>query len=583
MSLGKPHWGRCLNEIMSRRLAVYAVLTVVVGLINFPLFGGDFVSDDEVLIKENRYITETQRIGSYLSQEDGIVDPEDKTTFHTGYYRPLLNITYHLDYRLWGMQAAGFRATNVLLHLLTCLVLYEGLRRCFGFKEGAFWAVLLFAVHPAQTEAVAIIVSRNNLLVTFFSLVSFFSYVVWWKKRLPLALAVSLLSFALSLFSKEFALVQVPLLFLYHRFLGHEKAAARREIISYLPFAVIVLIYVALRQTVVGSYWQIPPDLFKRLLFVPYLILYNFKIVFFPYELHSFYVRYPASVSAPEVLFPFLFLIILSLLLFFKRKKRLLLFGVVSFLVGLVPVLNLVSKNSVSLIAMRWLYFPLSYLALALAALLEFTGEDKRLVVKRSIISLIALFFAFLSYTLNAYLWKDQKTFLKQEAEHFRNCLYVGDYAEILLKGKKYGEAEAYFSQALACPIVWSRLYINYGALLIETGRGSEALNILESAKDRPMINKERVSWHNNLGAACLLLKRYDCAREHFLAGLSLDRGNKIIHRNMAYLMSQMGDKEGALRHLSIAEGNQTAEITGVKAAHGGGSPGRRGGWQSLR
>ena len=117
------------------------------------------------------------------AQEDGIADERDRGVYHTGYYRPLMNFTYFIDYRLWGMKAAGFRITNWFFHLLTCLILYELMGLLTRRDVWPLLGALLFAVHPVQTEAVSMIVSRNNIFATCFTLVALFGYIRWWQKK----------------------------------------------------------------------------------------------------------------------------------------------------------------------------------------------------------------------------------------------------------------------------------------------------------------------------------------------------------------------------------------------------------------
>ncbi len=330
---------------MRSRLAHYIIIAILVIIAYLPIFTGDFVFDDQTLVRDNPYITRLQSISSYLSQEDGIVDELDKGLFHTGYYRPLVNVTYFMDYKIWGMKAYGFRMTNLLLHLMACFLLYELLLQLTGHRLEVFWAVLLFAVHPIHTETVSIIVSRNNILATIFILASFYSYLAWWEKGTPSALAVSLLTLAGAVFSKEFGLMALPLLFLYQRLLADEKNL-RREMESYVPYLIILMFYFVLRKTVVSTPFNIPDDVLTRLAYIPYLITYNLKLIFLPYNLHSFSIGYPGSLLAPTVIVSFFVVLFLAVFLYALRKESLVVFSTVAFFVTLLPVFNIIDKAS---------------------------------------------------------------------------------------------------------------------------------------------------------------------------------------------------------------------------------------------
>jgi len=541
------------RSLRRSRLAHYIFIAILVVIAYLPIFTGDFVFDDQTLIRDNTYITRLQSVSSYLSQEDGIVDKRDKGLLHTGYYRPLLNITYFMDYKIWGMKAYGFRITNLILHILVCFLLYELLLRLTGRQLDSFCAVLLFAVHPVHTETVSIIVSRNNILVTIFILISLYSYITWWKNGAPFALAVSLLAFAGAVFSKEFGLMALPIFFLYQRLLAEEKNL-RKEMESYIPYLIILMFYFIMRKTVVSAPFSIPDDMLTRLGYIPYLITYNLKLIFFPHNLHSFSVGYPGSLLSPTVMGSFFIVIFIAFCLYALRNESLVVFSTGAFFLTLLPVLNVIAKASVSLVAMRWLYLPMSFLALGFVWMSAKFCNVRRKRAIQIVFVAVAFYFTVGSYTLNAYLWHDQETFLKQEVRHFANEAYLGDYAEMMFKKKQYQEAELFFQRSLKKPPILASNLINYGALLIETGRPQEALNILLEARSLIMDHKERMHWNNNMGGALTLIGDYDRAHEYFGNALALDPQDVLVNRNLAYLLFREGRTEEANQCLKISE-----------------------------
>ena len=40
------------------------------------------------------------------------------------YYRPVVLLTYIIDYKLWRLNAGGYRFTNILIHCLNSLLIY---------------------------------------------------------------------------------------------------------------------------------------------------------------------------------------------------------------------------------------------------------------------------------------------------------------------------------------------------------------------------------------------------------------------------------------------------------------------------
>ena len=100
-------------------------------------------------------------------------------------FRPVVNISYALDRRLWGYQPFGYHLTSVLLHAANAVLLFLFLLRALRDSDAASgaaggrasresWAAFagaaLFAVHPIQSESAGYISSRSELLCGLFLL-----------------------------------------------------------------------------------------------------------------------------------------------------------------------------------------------------------------------------------------------------------------------------------------------------------------------------------------------------------------------------------------------------------------------------
>lgn len=535
------------------RWALLAVICMLTISAYAPTLTGSFLLDDNGLIKNNPYIKKWHALGSYLLQEDGVTDPGDEAPYHTGYYRPLINITYTLDYHLFGMAPSGFRATNLCLHLVVVGLLFCLLERLIGDRYAALYATLFFALHPAGTEAVAWVSSRNNLLVTLFSLLAFHLHLRHAEnpRRLyPFAAAGCLV---LALLSKEFALMMVPILWIYDRVGKRESDTIKEMGIRFGPLALATAGYLLLRQSAIGT-WpgsESGPGLWERLTFLPFVAGFNLRLVLLPWELHSFIVGYPPSFFHWQSLACIGTLSACGMLLWRFRGKPLLTFSFLAFFLALFPVLQVIPTSAVTVASLRWLYFPMAFAAVGAAE-----GLKGRLSCPRGRGLLLGVVMTLLAYggvytfILNATLWYDEETFFRQEVLRFGNLYYAGGLAEQLLDKKAYSESEKQFKAALAAYPKVARIRINYAALLLETNRPTAALDQLVQAAALPMTRKERAEWHANRGMARFLMKQSDLAVAELEEALRHDTSNPRIWSNLGVAHAAAGRKEEALRVL---------------------------------
>lgn len=97
--------------------------------------------------------------------------------------RPLLKFSYLLNW-LMGSATWPFHLTNLFIHLANTLLVWQIAHRYIlqqwqreALFSVPFFAALLFALHPVQTEAVSYISGRSASLMTFFYLAALLAYV----------------------------------------------------------------------------------------------------------------------------------------------------------------------------------------------------------------------------------------------------------------------------------------------------------------------------------------------------------------------------------------------------------------------
>ncbi|OGR09443.1 MAG: hypothetical protein A2341_18175 [Deltaproteobacteria bacterium RIFOXYB12_FULL_58_9] len=168
-------------------------------------------------------------------------------------FRPLTNLSYFLEYRLWGLDAAGYHATNIALHAANSVLVYRLFCRLDGCRteqRSHFAAVvaLVFAAHPMATSAVGYISARSELLAAFFVLASLIAFCSGWERQSKGLVALGWVLWAFALFTKESGAV-VPLLLLSFNRCGLLPGSGSRRLRSfYFPAGLLVTTGFVLRM-----------------------------------------------------------------------------------------------------------------------------------------------------------------------------------------------------------------------------------------------------------------------------------------------------------------------------------------------
>ena len=79
-------------------------------------------------------------------------------------YRPFVSVTFGVDYALWGLNATGFHATNLGIHLIGVLGVWFLLTRLGLRNWSAMAGAALFALHPLVVASVPVIARRDSLV-----------------------------------------------------------------------------------------------------------------------------------------------------------------------------------------------------------------------------------------------------------------------------------------------------------------------------------------------------------------------------------------------------------------------------------
>ena len=219
-----------ISQIISRiyghrrfSLVASCIIAVAVLIAYSNTFTAAFQFDDEAHIRENPAVK-------------AVTWENVKTLLRTT--RPVTDLSLMFNYAVSGLDVAGWHVFNTGFHIANAVLVYffvlatlllPVFRGKYDQKARgmALFTALLFAVHPVQTESVTYIISRSELLATFFFLIAFLVFLRNRGSGGILFLAGMFCTALLSMGSKEWAVVLPAMLVLYdYLFLAEQKAVA---------------------------------------------------------------------------------------------------------------------------------------------------------------------------------------------------------------------------------------------------------------------------------------------------------------------------------------------------------------------
>lgn len=185
--------------------------------------------------------------------------------------------------KLFGLEMVGLRIGNLLLHAATVVALFFFLSNLFrhvltnktGAVHGAtlslnwiaFFAALLFALHPVAVYGAAYLVQRSIVMATLFAILALYAYMRGLTEERPRWLWGSVGLYYLAVFSKEHV-VMLPAVMLVLTLLLVKPSAAlfKRLWVVYAVCALIALFVVFQKLGLLGSVYEIAaPEMLEKI------------------------------------------------------------------------------------------------------------------------------------------------------------------------------------------------------------------------------------------------------------------------------------------------------------------------------
>lgn len=205
-----------------RRMRLGALLALVVTAVFLSGIGGVFLFDDRLAIVQNAGLR------SLWPPGPAAFPSVDCTAAN----RPLLAYSLAVNYAISGLRPWSYHLANILIHALSTLLLFGLLRRTlerpplattFGSRADglAFAIALFFGLHPLQTESVTYVMGRAESLMGLFFLLALYAAARSLEQPRPRRWqALSVAACLLALGAKEAAATAPLLIVLYELTFG---------------------------------------------------------------------------------------------------------------------------------------------------------------------------------------------------------------------------------------------------------------------------------------------------------------------------------------------------------------------------
>jgi tetratricopeptide (TPR) repeat protein len=571
-------------------------LALSIGLLYGRAIDAPFIFDDSAAITENVSILSLwPLIGTKEHRGPLNPDPELPTSA-----RPLVNLSFALNYYFGGLQPVGYHIFNVIVHFFSAMLLWAIIRRTlrltfFGgrFEQSAGWvalvAALLWALHPLQTETVIYSTQRTELMMAFFYLATLYCSLRYWTDFLPqLAvgkeehtqltaachshrvtwLTLAVLSCLCGMASKE-VMVSAPLMvLLFERtfIAGSLEKAIRRSWPLYIGLAATWLLLLGLtlatpRGASAGFGLGVPA--FAWWLTQTKVFLMYLKLIVYPSPLLIHYQSPYLTLFAEAWMYvvPVVLLAVVTLVLLWRNSPVGYLLTFVFAILSPTFVIPIVTEMA----AERRMYLPLAailvLLVLGIYRLAEilsrklsqgpkllFGFRPPGVLTALPALSLALVFGVVSANRLSAYydeagLWRDV---LRRQPDNYMAHDNLGYF---LHNAGRIPDAVDEFRAALSIRQDYASAQSHLGMALAKIGHSTEAIEILQNV----LRKSNDADAHNNLGHALMNAGRLPEAVEEFTAALALNPNYPAALNNLGVTLSQTGHLPEAIEQLQHA------------------------------
>ena len=481
-----------------------------------------------------------------LASLDVLRPPADGSTT-TG--RPLVNLTFALNYALSGENVWSYHALNLALHAGAALLLLGLLRRAMA-PAPAFLAAALWALHPLQTESVVCIAQRTEILCGFLFLLTLYAFArasapAFHRSRW---LAVSIAACLLGMATKEVMVTAPLIVFLYDRtFVAGAFAAAWRARRGYylalaatwLLLALLVAQSAGARGASAGFGLGVTP--WTYLLRQSEALVLYLRLSLWPHPLVLDYGTAIAGSLAEAWWQSLLVLALLAATIWALVRRPILGFAGAWFFLILAPSSSFVPLVTQTMAEHR-MYLPLAAVVVLLAVALHsrFGARAAAFLAVAALACFAATVARNRDYRDAVTIWTDTAAKLPQNPRAHHNLALALHHAG------RAAEAHERFARAVALDPGYVTAHYNWAVALLGDGRVSEAAAQFAATL---RLAPDHLDAHRQLARLAAQSGRSAEIETHLAAILRLVPDDLAAHRQLGLLLARSERLAPAAEH----------------------------------
>jgi len=536
-------------NLQNRILLIYLALVAITLAVFLQVSQHDFIClDDPVYVTSNNDI------------QSGITPKGVLWAFYTDHaklWHPLTWISLMLDHQLYGLNTGGYHVTNLILHILSTLLLFELLKRMTGAVWRSAFVAALFAIHPLHVETVSWVTKRKDVLSGFFWMLTLFLYVYYTEKPAIQRYLLVLLCYACAVMSKPMVVtLPVIMILLDYWPLSRLRIGIKNKKGSLIlwqlkektPFFILSMVSVFsvfYIHRVRGNPLEVGPPFASRLANAFFSFMAYLHKTFWPRDLSFFY---PFSDQIPlwQVLGSAGMIVVISFAILMAMKRLPFLFvGWAWYAITIAPVIGIIF-NSDRTMSDNYTYLPSIgiFILTAWSVPLLFPRQGWRQKILATAGMLLIAVLALMAWKQCGY-WKDNATISRHSLEIEKNNYMAHNVlGSALLTEGKPEEAISQYNESIRLKPGYAHTYVGRGRVYEKLGQYQRALNDFNHAISLAPYSSDAF---NSRGLVYVKLGRHQQALHDFNQAISLNPSESDAYLNRAMVYEKLGQYQKSI------------------------------------